>query len=105
MANIRHEAADVGSWTQVRAPSVPELRRHYLGWLEGQLSERGVRARVMRPDGGGTEVLRVERGDGARFIACVPAPQRDTWAWVWPRGWALVTDPGAVAMVAKDMAR
>lgn len=81
------------------------VRTQLLSWLAEQLALRGLRAEIVRPVGSaGTAVLRViTRRGRTRFIACAPAPQRDTWAWIWPEGWALVTDPGAVEAIEEAM--
>jgi hypothetical protein len=52
-------------------------------------------------------VLRVAdaRTERVRFVACVPAPQVETWAWVWPEGRAAVADPDAVEMIARAVRR
>lgn len=78
-------------------------RAELLSWLADQMQPKGVESRVTGPPG--TEVLRVvtRRSRRVRFVACVPAPQAGTWAWVWSRGWALVTDPQAVPMIVAAM--
>ncbi|MBE1535612.1 hypothetical protein H4W34_005445 [Actinomadura algeriensis] len=70
-------------------------RRHYLlSWLANQLQRYEVQPAVLGADD--KAVLRVMncRTNTTRFIACVPAPQAGTWAWVWSDNWALITDPG-----------
>lgn len=80
-----------------------EGRAAHLAWLAGQLAASGVQARLTGPQG--AEVLQVvtSRSRKVRFVACVPAPQARTWAWVWSRDWALVTDPRAVSMIVAAM--
>lgn len=82
----------------------PNVRPRLMNWLSGELEPYGLKPRVVGPER--RPVLRVvtPRTNRVRFIACVPAPQAETWAWVWPYGWALVTDPRAVAMIVEAMA-
>ncbi|GAA4152888.1 hypothetical protein GCM10022416_51470 [Actinomadura keratinilytica] len=79
------------------------MRAVHLTWLAENLALHSFEAAVVGPPG--AEVLRlVTRGSGSiRYVVCVPAPQVGTWAWLWSNGWALVTDPNAVAMIAKAM--
>jgi hypothetical protein len=81
----------------------PRQRCHLLTWLAGQLPHHHVHPEVL--GAGERAVLRVtsRRTNKVRFVACVPAPQVGTWAWVWSRDWALVTDPRAVPAIAKAM--
>jgi anti-sigma regulatory factor (Ser/Thr protein kinase) len=75
-----------------------------LAWLATQLVALGVAASVVRIGGGAAEVLRMVDSRGLPiFVACVPAPQYGSWAWVWPHGCALVTDPAAVSLIAAVM--
>jgi hypothetical protein len=74
-----------------------------LEWLAAELKPYGLNPRVLGPDEG--SLLRLVNPAGqVRFIACVPAPQRGTWAFVWSYGWTLVTDPQAVALIVGAMA-
>jgi hypothetical protein len=83
-------------------------RWQLLAWLSSELATYGLSARVVLPDRRHTAaVLRVVdvRTERVRFVVCVPAPQLETWAWVWSEGWAAVADPGAVEMIARAMRR
>lgn len=80
----------------------PGERGALLAWLAGQLNGRGLAAAVVEVDG--TGLLRAS-GASVRYIACVPAPQCGTWAYVFSGGWVLVDDPQAVDMVRKAMTR
>jgi hypothetical protein len=79
-------------------------RFRLLSWLAAELDRRGIATCVVRQ---GTEdhaaVLRSTSASGIRYVACVPAPQAGTWAWVWPYGWALVDDPWAVPLIAEAL--
>jgi hypothetical protein len=78
-------------------------RVNLLRWLAAQLEPYGLSPYVLGSDE--RSVLRVVNAAGqVRFVACVPAPQRDTWAFVWSYGWALATDRNAVAMIVGAMA-
>jgi hypothetical protein len=81
----------------------PSERRQLLAWLASELDLHGVNARVECPRE--TAVLRVVtlRSRRIQYVVCIPAPQANTWAWVWSKGWALVTDPRSVAMIMEAM--
>lgn len=81
----------------------PGRRQHLLTWLAGQLQRYELCPEVLWS--GPNAVLRVtnHRTKAIRFIACVPAPQMATWAWVWSNDWALITDPRAVPVIAEAM--
>jgi hypothetical protein len=83
-------------------------RWQLLTWLAGELAAYGLSARVVLPvSHHQAAVLRVAdvRTKRVRFVACVPAPQPETWAWVWAEGWAVIADPAAVEMIARAMRR
>ncbi|QFG26287.1 hypothetical protein [Actinomadura sp. WMMB 499] len=81
----------------------PRRRQHLLTWLANQLQRYELQPTVLGTDD--NVVLRVmsPRTHTTRFIACVPAPQVGTWAWVWSTDWALITDPRAVPTIAEAM--
>ncbi|GGU96082.1 hypothetical protein GCM10010182_10810 [Actinomadura cremea] len=81
----------------------PRRRHHLLTWLADQLQRHEIHPAVLGTDD--NAVLRVtsHRTHTTRFIACVPAPQAGTWAWVWSNDWALITDPRAVPTIAEAM--
>jgi hypothetical protein len=81
------------------------MRCRLLSWLAGELTPYGLTARVLQPSTGAAAVLRVDnaRTNKVRFVACVPAPQLETWAWVWSAGWAMVADPRAVDQIARTL--
>jgi hypothetical protein len=81
----------------------PAERPELLAWLAIELEPYGLRPKVVGPGSGPVLRVMTRRSDRVRFIACVPAPQARTWAWVWPFGWALVTDPGAISMIVEAM--
>ena len=83
----------------------PAVRWQLLSWLAGELTAYGLYARVLQPATGAAAVLRVDnaRTEKVRFVACVPAPQLETWAWVWSAGWAVVADPRAVDLIARTL--
>ena len=80
-------------------------RHHLLTWLADQLPHHEVRPEVL--GAGEKAVLRVtnHRTQRIHFVACIPAPQAGTWAWVWSFDWALITDPRAVPAIAKAVTR
>jgi hypothetical protein len=92
-------------WTMTHGarPQNSAERRQLLAWLASELELHGVTARVECP--GETAVLRVVtlRSRRIQYVVCIPAPQANTWAWVWSKGWALVTDPRSVAMIMEAM--
>jgi hypothetical protein len=61
-------------------PQNPSERRQLLAWLASELELHGVNARVECPRD--TAVLRVvtARSRRIRYVACIPAPQANTWA-------------------------
>lgn len=81
----------------------PAERPRMLVWLAAQLEPYGLRPRLVGPAEAPVLRIRGPRTGRVRFIACVPTPRASTWAWVWPRGWALVTDPHAVARIVKEL--
>ncbi|MEU8342110.1 hypothetical protein SAMN05443665_10152 [Actinomadura meyerae] len=81
----------------------PRRRQYLLGWLAGQLQRYGLCPEVLWT--GPNAVLRVTsyRSKTTRFVTCIPAPQIQTWVWVWSGDWALITDPRAVPAIAEAM--
>jgi hypothetical protein len=85
--------------TEVSHPT----RRFCLEWLAARLDGGGLRPCLVGP--GENVLLRVDTPRGRiRFVACVPSPQCFTWAYVWDRGWVLVTDPAAAGRIRKALA-
>ena len=85
-----------------RPETVREKRAALLGRLAGQLNGWGIAAEVLDVNGAG--VLRA-RARCVRHVACVPVPERDTWAFVYSGGWVLVDDPFAAETVGTAVTR
>lgn len=81
----------------------PRRRHHLLAWLADRLQHYEVQPTVLGTSDNAVLRVKSRRTHTTRFIACVPAPQAGTWAWVWSRDWALVTDPRAVPTIAEAM--
>jgi hypothetical protein len=80
----------------------PSERYRLLSWLAEELRTHELAATVVRQNGrDASAVLRSLNARGeTRFVACVPAPQMECWAWVWSYGCALTADARAVAWIA-----
>src|SRR4051794_9208885 len=75
-------------------------RARYLTWLAAALEPYGLSPRLLGW-GDGSLLSVVDRSGLSRFVACLP--MRDSWAFVWSRGWAFVGDPRVVTMIVEAM--